>query len=1196
MKILRLRALNINSIKGETDIDFVAFLKGHALFAITGETGSGKTTLLDIISCALYGRTARLFNPKELMSRGTGEAMCEVEFELNKKVYRSSWSLRRARKRADGKFQNPKMELSLVATGQVIVSGIKEVPKEIERITGLNFGRFTQSMMLAQGSFDAFLKAKEKDRSALLEKITRTKIYSEISKLTYSKYAQLKQDIEREKSVLEGVEVFEREVRKEKEVLLRKSQDGKLKIEKELVLIEDALKWQRDLVKLAKEYEQNSKKLDDATLQREQNREKFDRLKFALKALELNAFYTQKRETKRTLLKREKEIKELLEEITVLRKRVNELEHEHKLTQDAYEKESQRHKIETQKIQKARELKVEMSNRVEEITTLKDEIERKEKIKQALGEELDAIKSKEKRLLDEIKSSQSYLFEHELDKNLGKRLSLIEQLLKRLQSSQKDLKTLLEKKKRCIAEIDAKDKSLKSLHLEREPLEKSLSEVNERYKSVEEEVESLDQKEPKLSEKRIEFLELQRYLSEYRRLTKLLKDEHNAKENLQEKLASNKNLAEQMEQKITALKDHIATLKEKREEEILIKKYEEDRKRLVQGKPCFLCGATRHPYVDAYRKLSLDETEKELKEKERSLQKSEESLLRVTTEMAALKAQLESSLLEIEKMRIQIEEREGYFKRESFNISDESEREIEEALQSIERELSTISFKRDTKRELLKRRDKLADDFQKKQIFLRDLEESYRVSKNELEHLKQKELELQKDCKEVETELRNEWERFGLTFDTKRANAEFQALRKRREKFEQIENRLAKSKQAYQQQAIAKKEKETKIASLVQELGGLKNKLLKIEKEMKTLYEKQIATLNVINIDKYAEEIERSLESKRSLMVDKKEAFSTLVATIEEKQRLQKNIESELKTLKETSKRSEQTLEQKLKESGFESEKAYLEARLAANERVALEEFCKRLEQNYNETKALVEDSKKRLEEHKAKVVTDREIEELESELQALKESLERVQREIGKIIQELDTDKKNRLKLEERLVKMQQMQRELDEWTKLNELIGSADGAKFSKFAQGITLDQLIYLANRHLKILTDRYHIIRRKEEKHLLELDIVDKYQGDQIRPVETLSGGESFLVSLSLALGLSELASQRISIDSLFLDEGFGTLDKNSLETALEALNLLESKGKMVGVISHVEALKEHIPLQIKIKKMGGGVSSIEMVGL
>jgi len=109
--------------------------------------------------------------------------------------------------------------------------------------------------------------------------------------------------------------------------------------------------------------------------------------------------------------------------------------------------------------------------------------------------------------------------------------------------------------------------------------------------------------------------------------------------------------------------------------------------------------------------------------------------------------------------------------------------------------------------------------------------------------------------------------------------------------------------------------------------------------------------------------------------------------------------------------------------------------------------------------------------------------------------------------------------------------------------------------------------------------------------LEIEIVDRYQGDEVRPAATLSGGESFLVSLALALGLSELASQKISIDSLFLDEGFGTLDTDTLDVALDALSLLESKGKMIGVISHVEALKERIPLQIQVHKKGAGESYI-----
>ncbi|EFU69386.1 nuclease sbcCD [Aliarcobacter butzleri JV22] len=155
--------------------------------------------------------------------------------------------------------------------------------------------------------------------------------------------------------------------------------------------------------------------------------------------------------------------------------------------------------------------------------------------------------------------------------------------------------------------------------------------------------------------------------------------------------------------------------------------------------------------------------------------------------------------------------------------------------------------------------------------------------------------------------------------------------------------------------------------------------------------------------------------------------------------------------------------------------------------------------------------------------------------------------------------------------------------------MIGSASGDKFAKFAQGITLDQLIYLANKHLQILSPRYELQRSNDSSKLLEIEIIDGFQCDVVRPVSTLSGGESFIVSLSLALGLSALASQKISIDSLFLDEGFGTLDSDSLELALNALNQLQSSGKMVGVISHVEALKERIPLQIRVMPKGDGTS-------
>ncbi len=150
--------------------------------------------------------------------------------------------------------------------------------------------------------------------------------------------------------------------------------------------------------------------------------------------------------------------------------------------------------------------------------------------------------------------------------------------------------------------------------------------------------------------------------------------------------------------------------------------------------------------------------------------------------------------------------------------------------------------------------------------------------------------------------------------------------------------------------------------------------------------------------------------------------------------------------------------------------------------------------------------------------------------------------------------------------------------------MIGSSSGDKFRKFAQGLTLDHLVYLANRQLMRLHGRYQLQRR--EGDTLELEVVDTWQADARRDTRTLSGGESFLVSLALALALSDLVSHKTRIDSLFLDEGFGTLDAETLDTALDALDTLNASGKTIGVISHIDAMKERIPLQIRVKKING----------
>ena len=174
----------------------------------------------------------------------------------------------------------------------------------------------------------------------------------------------------------------------------------------------------------------------------------------------------------------------------------------------------------------------------------------------------------------------------------------------------------------------------------------------------------------------------------------------------------------------------------------------------------------------------------------------------------------------------------------------------------------------------------------------------------------------------------------------------------------------------------------------------------------------------------------------------------------------------------------------------------------------------------------------------------------------------------------------------------LQQLQQHYQEWQKLNSLIGSADGARYRRFAQGLTLEQLVLLANRQLQQLRSRYQLARKADAE--LELVVVDSWQADSTRDTKTLSGGESFLVSLALALALSDLVSHKTRLESLFLDEGFGTLDPETLESALAALDQLQASGRMIGIISHVEALKERIPTQIRVhKQAGSGWSRLEL---
>jgi len=223
---------------------------------------------------------------------------------------------------------------------------------------------------------------------------------------------------------------------------------------------------------------------------------------------------------------------------------------------------------------------------------------------------------------------------------------------------------------------------------------------------------------------------------------------------------------------------------------------------------------------------------------------------------------------------------------------------------------------------------------------------------------------------------------------------------------------------------------------------------------------------------------------------------------------------------------------------------------------------------------------------------TESILNDIQSNLKSIHAERDTLQVESGRLMQELKHNADMLQKHKELQDRIQNLLAESDPLFRLNDFIGDKEGNKYAKFAQNLNLRQLIRLTNQRLKKLTDRYLL---KETEIEEDFKVIDQYQMDTVRSVRTLSGGETFIVSLALALSLSDMASNNVKLESLFIDEGFGTLDQDSLETALLTLEKLQSESnRTIGIISHVESLKERITTQIRINKNSLGYSDIEIV--
>jgi exonuclease SbcC len=229
------------------------------------------------------------------------------------------------------------------------------------------------------------------------------------------------------------------------------------------------------------------------------------------------------------------------------------------------------------------------------------------------------------------------------------------------------------------------------------------------------------------------------------------------------------------------------------------------------------------------------------------------------------------------------------------------------------------------------------------------------------------------------------------------------------------------------------------------------------------------------------------------------------------------------------------------------------------------------------------------LKEHEKERTTSRSREDAEQQLHEMKATRDLALDTLSRSRSELARDDDARDRQVTLRGELESQTHRWQTWAAMKELIGSSDGAKLRRFAQSLTLEALIGHANRHLGELARRFALQRVPDSD--LELQVVDRDMADEVRSVFSLSGGESFLVSLAMALGLASLNSQRTRVESLFIDEGFGSLDADALETAVASLDALQSLGRQVGIISHVSTLVERIGFQVQVTRGGGGRSTV-----